>query len=113
MMDQLMQYLTSNQTSVTIVVVLILFTFYFIFKKLVKLALIFVLILLCVGGYLYIKDPDRVKQSIQQTRERTTNAIQKGKDAYKDGKALYEKSKKLPKEIDEMIGKVKEKKAEQ
>jgi len=113
MMDQLMQYLTSNQTSVTIVVVLILFTFYFIFKKLVKLALFFVLILLCVGGYLYIKDPEKLKQSIQQTRQQTTNTIQKGKDAYKEGKDLYEKGKKLHKDYDDVISKAKEKKIEE
>jgi len=117
MMDQFIQYLTSNQTAMTIVGVLILFTFYLIFKKLVKLALFVLLILLGVGGYLYVKNPAKmsgsIKQSILQTREGTTNVIRKGKDAYKDGKALYEKSKRLPKEIEAVIDKAKGKKGEE
>ncbi|MBN1614597.1 MAG: hypothetical protein JW950_09050, partial [Deltaproteobacteria bacterium] len=96
---------------IAVVAVLTLFIFYFIFKKLIKLALCFVLILLGIGGVLYLKDPAKMSDSIKQSVRQTRQTIQKGKDAYRDGKALYEKGKKLHKEFGEAITKAKEKKS--
>jgi outer membrane lipopolysaccharide assembly protein LptE/RlpB len=80
---------------------------YFLFKQLLKLALLFLLILLAVGGYFYFKDPRKMPQNMMKTLEKakteTGKALEKGKEAYSKGKAIAEKGKKLTEGMDNLI----------
>jgi len=106
-MDSFLNNLSSHQPSLTVVAIIALLIVYFLFKKLVKMALIFTLILLAVGGYLYTKDPKKISESIKQTVEKVKldpgKLMEKGKNAYRDGKDLFERGKKLPGQIDRLI----------
>ena len=106
-MDSFLNNLSSYQPSLIVIIVIALFIVYFLFKKLVKMALIFTLILLAVGGYFYMKDPKKMAESIKQTVEKVkvdpAKLMEKGKNAYRDGKDLFERGKNLPGQIDRLI----------
>lgn len=82
---------------------------YFILKKLVKLALVVVLILFCVAGYHYFKDPatmpQKMKKTLEDAKVKTESAVAKGKSAYRQGRQIYEKGKDLSRAVDKLTEK--------
>ncbi len=109
-MDNLMQNLSAHPMIIIAVIFIGLLIVYFLFKQLLKLALLFLLILLAVSGYLYFKDPRKIPRNMMETLEKarteTGKAIEKGKEAYSKGKAIAEKGKKLAEGMDNLqIGK--------
>jgi hypothetical protein len=114
--DYIMQNLSGHPMMVIIVIFVGLLIVYFLFKQLLKLALLFFLILLAIGGYLYSKDPEKMPQNMMEALEKaktqTVKAVDKGKEVYVKGKAIAEKGKKLTEGMDNLsIGK--EKKTDQ
>ena len=106
-MDNLMQNLSAHPMIIIAVIFVGLLIVYFLFKQLLKLALLFLLILLAVGGYFYFKDPRKMPQNMMKTLEKakteTGKAVEKGKEAYSKGKAIAEKGKKLTEGMDNLI----------
>jgi len=76
---------------------------YFLFKQLLKVALVFLLILLAIGGYFYLKDPQKMPRNMAQTLEKAGKVVDTGKQAYEKGKAIAEKGKKLTEDMDNLI----------
>ncbi|MDI6776130.1 MAG: hypothetical protein QMD03_02645 [Syntrophales bacterium] len=103
-MDKLAHYLSTHTLAVMAVTFLVFFIAYFLFKKLIKLALLFLLVLLAIGGYFYFKYPEKkvfenMSQIVQKARSQTGTMVEKGKNAYQKGKDIYEKGKKLTRDL--------------
>lgn len=100
----ILHYLSTHTLAVMAVTFLAFFIAYFLFKKLIKLALLFFLVLLAVGGYFYFKYPhkkafENMSQTVQKTRSETVKVVEKGKQAYQKSKDIYEKGKKLGRDL--------------
>ena len=106
-MDNLIQNLSVHPMIIIAVIFVGLLIVYFLFKQLLKLALLFLLILLAVGGYFYFKDPGKMPRNMMETLEKakteTGKAVEKGKEAYSKGKAIAEKVKKLTEGMDNLL----------
>jgi len=103
-MDKLAHYFSTHPLAVIAVTFFVFLIIYFLFKKLVKLALLFFLILLAIGGYFYFKYPEKkvfenMSQAVQKARSQTGKVVEKGKNAYQKGKGIYEKGKKLTRDL--------------
>ena len=107
-MEQLFHYL-STPSGILVAIFTALLILYFMLKKLIKLALLVVLIFLGIAGYHYFKDPatmpQKMQQTLQDTKSKTEGVVDKGKSAYKKGRELYDKGKELSKTIDKLTGK--------
>jgi uncharacterized protein HemY len=72
---------------------------YFLFKKLIKLALLFILVLIIFGGYLCFKEPEKMPKSLNETMQRakesTRSVVEKGRGVYDSVKGVYKKAEKL------------------
>jgi len=106
-MDNILQNLSAHPMIVIAVIFVGLLIVYFLFKQLLKLALLFLMILLAVGGYFYFKDPEKMPQNMMDTLEKakteTGKAVEKGKEAYSTGKAIAEKGKKIAEGMDNLV----------
>jgi len=110
--DNIMHNLSGNPMIIIGIIFVGLLIVYFLFKQLLKLALLFLLILLGIGGYFYFKDPKKMPQNMMETLEKarteTVKAVEKSKEVYLKGKAITEKGKKLTEGMDNLsIGKEK------
>jgi hypothetical protein len=92
--DNLIQNLSAHPLIVIVIAAIGLLIVYFLFKQLLKLALLFLLVFLAVGGYFYIKDPEKMPQNMMEALEKarieTGKAVETGKTAYEKGKAIAE-----------------------
>lgn len=108
-METIMQHLANHQWAFTLAIVAGIFIVYFIFKQLMKMALLFTLILLAIGGYLYVKNPQQMTESVhktvKETKATTGKVLDTSKNLYRDAKQLYDAGKKFPGEINRLIGK--------
>lgn len=105
-MDAIMDYVTTHQFTVAVGVFVAMLIVFFIFKKLVKLALLFLLLLIVFGGYSYFTDPTKgmtgtVKETLLKAKEETGKVVEKGRGMYDKGKAI---GKKLTKDVDKVLG---------
>jgi len=113
-MDAITGYIAEHPAVlIMIIVFVIIFILYFVFKKLLKLTLVILFILLAVAGYYYFKDPNKTLEKIKNTVDAVNaginEVVDKSKNLYKDTKALYEKSKKVPGDIGKLLKDSKEK----
>jgi hypothetical protein len=113
MMDQLIDYLSNNPLVFLGAVFIAFLIIYFIFKQLFKIALLFLLILLGLGGYYYFKDPktapEKIKTVLTEVKDKTASTVEKGKKTYEKGKDLYGKAKDLNESVNKIVGTDKEK----
>jgi glucan phosphoethanolaminetransferase (alkaline phosphatase superfamily) len=105
--DNILQNLSDHPMIIIVVIFVGLLIVYFLFKQLLKLALLFFMILLAIGGYFYFKDPGKMSQNMMETLEKarteTVKAVEKSKEAYLMGKAITENGKKLTEGMDNLI----------
>jgi hypothetical protein len=99
-MENILHYLATHQWAYTLAIIVGLCIVYFIFKQLMKMALLFTLILLAIGGYLYMKNPQKMMESMQKT---VKEMKAKSGDVIRDAKQLYNAGKKFPGEINRLI----------
>jgi hypothetical protein len=111
-MDFFWTYLHTHQIAVIAVVAIALVTIYFLFKNLIKLALIFVLILILVGSYFYLtaprKSPEDITRALRKAKDQTEMVVEKGKDAYQKSKDVVEKGKQITEDISKALSKDRE-----
>ena len=97
-MEQVFHYL-STPVGILVAIFGALLILYFMLKKLVKLALLVVLVLFGLAGYYYFQDPatmpQKMKQTLQGAKTKTEHAVEKGKGAYRTGREIYGKGKEL------------------
>ena len=106
-MDSIMQYVTTHQFTVGVAVFVTLMVVYVIFKQLFKLALLLILLLMAMGGYMYFKDPGKMPKNIHETfqkaKQQTGKVVETGKSVYGKGKAVAEKGVIYSKELREFM----------
>lgn len=109
-MEDIIHYITSHQFTVGVCVFVGILIMFFLLKKLIKLALLFVLLFVAFAGYLYFTEPKKMPANVTETVKRaykeTGKVVEKGRGVYDSGKAIYEKGKKLvTKDEDKILGK--------
>jgi uncharacterized membrane protein len=111
-MEFFWSYLHTHQFAVIAVVTIALVTIYFLFKNLIKLALIFVLILILVGGYFYLtaprKSPEDIINALRKAKDQTERVVEKGKDAYQKSKDVLDKGKQISEDVSKILSKDRE-----
>ena len=108
-METTWSFVHSHQFAVIAVISVALIIIYFLFKNLIKLALLFLLILILTGSYFYLtaprKSPADLTQAIKTTQEQAGQVIDKGKVAYDKGKEIFDKGKEITDSVSKVIGK--------
>lgn len=98
-MDDIIKYVTSHQFFIGVCVFVAILIIFFLFKKVIKLALLLILVLIIFGGYLCFKEPERMPKNISETMQRakesTRSVVEKGRGVYDSVKGLYKKIEKL------------------
>jgi len=76
--------------------------------KLVKLALILLVIAVAIGGYYYFQYPEERPanfwEAIEKARSGTAQAVEKGKEALETGREVVGKGKEAIEKSKEMVG---------
>lgn len=65
--------------------------FFFLFMKLVRIALIVLIVAFAVGGYFYLQYPDDRPASLSEALEKGEEVMTKGRELIDRGKEIYEK----------------------
>ena len=103
-MEAFLDYAATHQFTVAVGAFVALLIVFFLFKRLVKVALIFIVLLIAFGGYLYFKDPKSMpgsfKETVQRAKEETGKVVEKGRAVYDKGKAI---GKKMTKNVDKLL----------
>jgi hypothetical protein len=90
--DNFINYIVNHPLALIACAALALLIIYFIIKKVLKLALIFGLILIALGGYFYYKAPEEfpetVETKVHEVRNHTGNIIETGRHVLEKGKTI-------------------------
>lgn len=93
--NEIMDYVATHQFTAGICVFVGILIIYFLFKKLIKLALLFILVVIILTGYAYFKESGRMPRSMQEALHKakveTRTVVEKGRGVYDSVKALFEK----------------------
>ena len=96
-MHDIVRALSDHPLAAMTVCFILLLVLYFICKKLIKLALVVLIVALVIGGYFYFQYPDQrpadVSAALEKAREGTVRAVEKGKEAVDKGRELVGKGK--------------------
>ncbi len=107
-MEVIWSSINTHQFAVVAIVAVALIVIYFLFKNLIKLALLFLLVMILAGGYFYLaapkKSPEDLNRAIEKTQEQTAEIIDKGKVAYEKGKEVVQRGKELTNRFGKVIG---------
>jgi hypothetical protein len=94
-MPDIFRTLSEHPLAAMTICFVFLLVLYFIGKKLIKLALILLIIAIAIGGYYYFQHPEErpadVKETLEKARAGTGRALEKGKDAVEKGRDMVEK----------------------
>jgi len=111
-METMWSLIHSHQFAVIAVIAVALIIIYFLFKNLIKLALLFLLILILTGSYFYFtapkKSPADLTKAIKKTQEQAGQVMDKGKVAYDKGKEIIGKGVEITDSVSKVISKDKD-----
>jgi len=89
-----MEYLSAHPAILTVLVIFaVVIILYFIFKQFIKLALVMLIIVIAAACYYYFQDPHKMSEKV----------VEKSKSFYKDSKALIDKTKEMPGDINKLF----------
>jgi len=108
-MEGIVRAVTEHPLAAMAVCFAVLLIVYFLFKRLIKLALILIIVAVAIGGYLYFQHPEsrpaNLKDAVEKARIGVGKAVDQGKELLDKGKEAYEKGKEF---VDKGIDKGKE-----
>ena len=97
-MNSIIDYLITHQFTAGVCIFVAILIIYFLFKKLIKLALFFILVIIILTGYAYFKESGRMPRSIQEAlhkaKEETRTVVEKGRGTYDGVMSIFEKRRK-------------------
>ena len=97
-MNSIIDYFTAHQFTAGVCIFVSSLIIYFLFKKLFKLALLFILVIIILTGYAYFKESNRMPKSIhealQKAKEETLMAVEKGRGVYDRVMSILDKRRK-------------------
>ena len=96
-MEGIVRAMTEHPLAAMAVCFAVLLIVYFLFKRLIKLALILIIVAVAIGGYFYFQHPEsrptNLKDAMEKARTGAGKALDQGKEAYEKGKELLDKGK--------------------
>jgi hypothetical protein len=96
-MEGIVRAMTEHPLAAMAVCFAVLLIVYFLFKRLIKLALILIIVAVAIGGYFYFQHPEsrptNLKDAVVKARTGAGKALDQGKEAYEKGKELLDKGK--------------------
>jgi hypothetical protein len=96
-MHDITRALSEHPLAAMTVCFVLLLVLYVIGKKLIKLALVMLIVALAIGGYQYFQYPDQrpadVREALEKAREGTGRAVEQGKEAVEKGREFIDKGK--------------------
>ncbi|HEX7534539.1 MAG TPA: hypothetical protein VF343_04715 [Syntrophales bacterium] len=94
-MDGIIDYFTAHQLTAGACIFVAILIIYFLFKKLIKVALLLILIIIMLTGYAYFKESDRMPKSIHEAlhkaKEQTRTVVEKGRGMYESVMSIFDK----------------------
>jgi hypothetical protein len=97
-MNGIIDYLITHQFTAGICIFVGILIIYFLFKKLIKLALLFILAIIILTGYAYFKEtgtmPRSIHEALHKAKEETRTVVEKGRGVYDGVISLFEKPRK-------------------
>jgi len=106
-MEEIIKYVTSNQLTVVAVFLSVCLIVWLLFGKFFKIAMVAILLIVGLCGYLYMKDPATAGEKIGNfwgnVKEKTVKVTESSSDVYTKGKEYIEKGKKIKDEAVEGI----------
>jgi hypothetical protein len=97
-MNSIIDYFTAHQFTAGVCIFVASLIIYFLFKKLIKLALLLILVIIILTGYAYFKESNRMPKSIhealQKAKEETLMAVEKGRGVYDRVMSILDKRRK-------------------
>ena len=93
-----MDYFTAHQLTAGVCIFVAILIIFFLFKKVIKLALLFILVIIMLTGYAYFKESNKMPRSIQgalqKAKEQTRMVVEKGRGVYDDVMSIFDKRRK-------------------
>jgi hypothetical protein len=97
-MSGIIDYFTAHQFTAGVCIFVAILIIYFLFKKVIKLALLFILVIIMLTGYAYFKESNRmprnIKEVLQKAKEETRMVVEKGRGVYNDVMSIFDKRRK-------------------
>ncbi len=94
-MSDIFRILSEHPLAAMTACFVLLLILYFISKKLIKLALVVLIVAIAIGGYYYFQHPAQrpadVNEALEKTRAGTSRAVEKGKDVLVKVREFFEK----------------------
>ena len=114
-MPDIFRTLSEHPLAAMTICFVLLLVLYFIGKKLIKLALILLIIAIAIAGYYYFQYPEERPADVKETLEKGKDTIEKGRDMVEKGesalnrwgdavKAFFDRMKKAAAEIGKIFG---------
>jgi len=112
-MDTISEFFASNPAVFTMLAIFIaVMILYSLIQKMIKFAIIVVMIVLLSGGVYLFKDPagmpEKIKQSIETFKNGSDQIVDKFSSLWDDTRELAGKAKKMPGDINKMLDASKE-----
>jgi Flp pilus assembly pilin Flp len=108
-MEEIVRAMTEYPLITTAICFAVLLILYFLFKRLIKPALILIIVAVAIGGYFYFQYPEsrpaNFKDAVKKARTGAGRAVDRGKEAYKKGKELLDKKNEAYKKGKEWVDK--------
>ena len=108
-MEGIVRAMTEHPLAAMAVCFAVLLIVYFLFKRLIKLALILIIVAVAIGGYLYFQHPEsrpaNLKDAVEKARTGAGKVVDQGKEAYEKGKELLDKGKEAYEKGKELVDK--------
>jgi hypothetical protein len=108
-MEGIVRAVTEYPLVMTAICFAVLLILYFLFKRLIKLALILIIVAVAIGGYFYFQYPEsrpaNFKDAVKKTRTGAGKVVDRGREAYKKGKELLDKGNEACKKGKEWVDK--------
>ncbi|MGZ3578739.1 MAG: hypothetical protein ACXU98_06945 [Syntrophales bacterium] len=94
-MDSIIDYFTAHQFTAGVCIFVAIAIIYFLFKKLIKVALLLILIIIMLTGYAYFKESNRMPKSmheaLHEAKEETRTVVEKGRGVYETVMSIFDK----------------------
>jgi Flp pilus assembly pilin Flp len=106
-MEGIVRAMTEYPLITTAICFAVLLILYFLFKRLIKLALILIIVAVAIGGYFQYPEsrPANFKDAVKKARTGAGRAVDREKEAYKKGKELLDKKNEAYKKGKEWVDK--------
>lgn len=112
-MECVYNYFSTHPTAYTLLAIFIVIVIlFFILSKFIKLTILFLFIILLVGGVYLSKDPatmpDKIKKSMETLKSGGEQIVDKVSNFWRETKDLADKAKKVPGELNKLLDAAKE-----